>query len=43
MFTAEGKLIKTTKDTNITIENSGVYFIKVETIEANTYQKVVVE
>ena len=43
VFTAEGKLIKTTKDTNITIENSGVYFIKVETIEANTYQKVVVE
>ena len=43
MFTAEGKLIKTTKDINITIENSGVYFIKVETIEGNTYQKVVVE
>ena len=43
VFTAEGKLIKTTKDINITIENSGVYFIKVETIEGNTYQKVVVE
>ena len=43
VFTAEGKLIKTTKDISITIENSGVYFIKVETIEGNTYQKVVVE
>ena len=43
VFTSEGKLIKTTKDINITIENSGVYFIKVETIEGNTYQKVVVE
>ena len=43
VFTAEGKLIKTTKDINITIENSGVYFIQVETIERNTYQKVVVE
>ena len=43
VFTAEGKLIKTTKDINITIENSGVYLIKVETIEGNTYQKVVVE
>ena len=43
VFTAEGKLIKTTKDINITIENSGVYLIKVETIEGNTYQKVVIE
>ena len=43
VFTVDGKLIKTTKDINITIENSGVYFIKVETIEGKTYQKVVVE
>ena len=43
VFTAEGKLIKTTKDISITIENSGVYFIKVETTQGNTYQKVVVE
>ena len=43
VFTAEGKLIKTTKDISITIENSGVYFVKVETTQGNTYQKVVVE
>lgn len=43
VYTTEGKLLKTTKDLNISIVNSGVYFIKVETILENTFHKVVVE
>jgi len=43
LYTTEGKLLKTTKDTNISIANSGVYFIKVETVKGTTFQKVVVE
>ena len=43
VYTTEGKLLKTTKDLNISIVNSGVYFIKVETTQGNTFHKVVVE
>ena len=43
LYTTEGKMLKTTKDLNISISNSGVYFIKVETVQGTTFQKVVVE
>ena len=43
IYTIEGKLLKTTKDVNISIVDSGVYFIKVETTQGDTFQKIVVE